>query len=262
MEDNFWGTAVEEHYEKEIKDFNGLDWFLFTIFWGMIIVAVILGFNGMPHAAGICACLDVIMIHVMIRVMSKQKSVVTPHFVVLGILAIAVILANYIFGNDKMAIIVAIAFEFIAFYVGILCVSIAVRKKRKMREYSLMVEAECHTVDERQLNAFHLNQSMHTGIDSASYGGGSMIYKPAFHYFVNGQEYFTESTVYYGNMNSGYTEGQRIWLRVNPNNPRDILPKNADTFVESLVGWMWIGIGVAAGIMYIVLAMNGMLEFH
>lgn len=61
---------------------------------------------------------------------------------------------------------------------------------------------------------------------------------------VNGQEYYTESEVYYGDMNVGFEDGARVTLRVNPNNPTDVLPKNVGTFLEMVMGIGWIAIAV------------------
>ena len=132
---------------------------------------------------------------------------------------------------------------------------------RKMKEYSITVEAECEMVDVKKINLFRFDDFPNMPYTDSI--NTNTLYKPGFHYFINGQEYFTESTVYYGDLNRGFVEGNRVMLKVNPDNPHDILPINADSSFANMamvMGIFWLVAGII-GIVVLILMINGVIRF-
>ena len=75
MANHFYGTAYEEHGEKEIKNFTPLDWFINILFWGAILVAVVMGFlqqwGIMVMLIGFAVCMMYVLVRVVIGLKSK-----------------------------------------------------------------------------------------------------------------------------------------------------------------------------------------------
>lgn len=258
MANHFKGNAYEEHYEKEIKDFTPSDWAVTIAFFGIIVVAVIMGFLQQWGVLVILVGIEFAMFDVLIRVIFHRIIKLLYLFDAIGVITIVegiFVLMDHI---GWVIISAFVLYLIVCFFVGILCVSLGVKKKKKMAEYSLIVQAECETVDEKRINLFLYDDIVDDTVNHAL--NKNELYKPAFHYFVDGQEYFTESTVYYGDLNEGYKDGERIELRVNPNNPNEVLPKGENASIEMLVGISWLVIGVVCVIVFAVLALLG--EFN
>ena len=127
-----------------------------------------------------------------------------------------------------------------------------------MKTYSISVEAVCEMVDVRKTNLFAFDDLVEDYYMAPI--NANTIYKPGFHYTVNGKEYFTESTVYYGDLNKGFEEGSKVQLKVNPDNPHEILPVKVDATIGNLaliMGIFWI----IAGIIVMILLMSGVISF-
>ena len=137
-------------------------------------------------------------------------------------------------------------YTFVAFGVAIICFKIRKKLVRKQKTYSLKVEAICEIVDVKRMRIYDVGD---TTLDPRT------MLKPAFHYVIDGKEYFTESTAYYGNLNEGFKEGAKVLLQVNPDNPHEMLPTNEDASVSRMtlvMGISWI-IGGLIGIVFFVL---------
>lgn len=260
MANHFYGSAVSEHYEKKPKDFKPVDWIMVALLSIICIAAVASGFMRrwglMVVFIGVAAC----MLHVLLRVMFKAKNKVTIVFTVLGILAI---IAGILLEADKWDVLpcyFVFVYMIVAFSVGIICVGIKRSTSRKMKEYSLSVEATCEQVEVKKINLFKsddLSPMYNAPINS------NTIYRPAFHYFVDGKEYYTRSEVYYGDLNEGFREGDKITLRVDPNDPGKVLPAKVDGTVGNMaavMGVFWLVAGIV-GIVVLILMLNGTIVF-
>ena len=242
MANHFYGEVHEEHYEKEIKDFTPVDWATSIVYLLIIISAVVLGFLNnwglMVIMVGVAVC----MLHVFMLIVMKVNNKIVRYFFLLGLLVIIAGVITCTEHYEYLELYIITLYLLISFGVGILCLNLARKKRKKICEYTLSVEAECELVDVKKINLFLFDD-----IHSSPYNNpinDNVLKKPAFHYFVNGQEYYTESEVYYGDMNVGFEDGARVTLRVNPNNPTDVLPKNVGTFLEMVMGIGWIAIAV------------------
>lgn len=257
MGNHFYGTAYEEHYEKNLKDFTFTDWVI-TALWGIIIIgAIVMGFKDQWGVMTILVGIAVIMMDVMLRCVIKKKSKV---LIIFDLIGVAVIIGGMItlLENVKLLIAFAVAlYIVVCFGVGILCMTLAVKKNKKIKMYSLLVEALCETVDVKRINLFKFDDRVDDQYNHPL--NDNELYKPAFHYFVNGEEYFTASNVYYGDLNKDYIEGKRVVLRVNPNNPSEILPKNESAAMETLMGVSWLVIGVICSLVIGILLAAGIL---
>lgn len=241
MVNHFYGEAYESHYEKELKDFTPVDWATSIVYLLVIISAVVLGFLNMWGLMVIMIGVAVCMLHVFMLIVMKVNDEIVKYFFLLGLL---VIIAGVITCTGHYEYLTVYAFGLyliISFWLGILCLNLAKKKRNKMQRYTLSVDAECELVDIKKINLFRFDD-----IHSSPYNpiNDNILTKPAFHYFVNGQEYYTESEVYYGDMNVGFEEGARLTLRVNPNNPAEVLPKNVGIFMEMFMGIFWVAMGV------------------
>ena len=261
MANHFYGSAYEEHYEKKLKDFTFLDWVLVSIFWLCVLAAVVAGFCG--HIGIMVAILGVVlsMFDLLIRKVFCKKSKITWIFVVLGILAI---IAGIIVETEQFSVFqyyVVFMYMVIAFGVGFFCVHLKINNARKLKAYSLSVEAVCEMVDEKRINLFAFDDLVQSNYRAPI--NENTIYKPGFHYSVAGKEYFTESTVYYGDLNKGFKEGEKVQLKVNPDNPIEILPVNFDETIGNMaliMGIFWIVAGMV-GIIVMILMQNGVISF-
>lgn len=261
MGNHFYGSAVSEHYEKDIKDLTPLDWVLVVIFFTFGIGAFVFGFMKhfgiMVALLGAAACMG----YPILRVVFQKKHVATLIFIVLGILAI---IAGFIVEAERWDIFpyyVVSVFMLIAFGVAVICIRIKVKNSQKLKAYSLSVEAVCEMVDIKRINLFRFDDLPNMPYTAPI--NKNTLFKPGFHYVVNGQEYFTESTVYYGDMNRGFVEGNHVLLKVNPDNPNEILPVDADSTVANMamvMGVFWI-VGGIVGIVVLILMMNGVIRF-
>lgn len=241
MANHFYGEAYEEHYEKELKDFTPVDWATSIVYLLIIISAVVFGFLNnwglMVIMAGVVVC----MLHVFILIVMKVNNKILRYFFLLGLLVIIAGVITCTEHYEYLVLYIIALYLLISFGVGILCLNLAKKKRKKIREYALSVEAKCELVDVKKINLFRFDD-IHLSINNPI--NDNVLNKPAFHYFVNGQEYYTESEVYYGDMNVGFEDGARVILRVNPNNPTDVLPKNVGTFLETVMGIGWIAIAL------------------
>lgn len=253
MSNHFYGYAYEEHGEKEIKDFTPIDWIIIITFFGMILAAVVMGFMNLWGIMVILVGTSICLIHAIARVVVGLKNKITPWFCALGCMTIIGGIITATGHYEYLFLYGMIVYVIVAFFVGILCLYLAFNKRRKRREYSLLVEAECELVDEKRMNLFRFDDIVKNPYDHPI--NDNVLRKPGFHYWVNGQEYFVESTVYYGDLNKGFEEGNKVTLRVNPKNPTEILPENVGTAMETIMGVFWI----VAGIVVIVIMMLGYL---
>ncbi len=137
MGNHFYGSAVSEHYEKDIKDLTPLDWVLVVIFFAFGIGAFVLGFMKhfgiMVALLGAAACMG----YPILRVVFQKKHVATLIFIVLGILAI---IAGFIVEAERWDIFpyyVVSVFMLIAFGVAVICIRIKVKNSQKLKAYSL-----------------------------------------------------------------------------------------------------------------------------
>ena len=261
MANDFYGVAVHDTYEKETKDFTTADKIVVGIMIVLALTAIVFGFLRQWGIMVIFIGLVAIMGYFMIKIMFGVKNKVSLIFVALGILAIiaGIIVAAELW--DIFPYYIVFVYVFISFFVAILCISIKVKGDRKKREYSLCVEAVCEMIDIKRINLFTFDD-----IVKAPYNApinSNTIYKPGFHYFVNGQEYFAESSVYYGNRNTEFMEGNRVTLKVNPNNPYEIMPLEADNSTANMLmimGIFWLFAGLV-GIVVMILMAAGVISF-
>ncbi len=261
MANHFYGSAYEEHYEKKIEDFTPLDWLLVSIFWVIVLAAVISAFFShvgiMILLLGVNACMG----DLILRKVFNKKSKVIWIFSVLGIMAI---IAGIIVEGKLWSVFqyyVVIMYMIIAFGVGGICVFIKINNMKKLKTYSLSVEAVCEMVDVQKINLFAFDDLIKDYYMAPI--NANVVYKPGFHYIVNGKEYFTESTVYYGDLNKGFEEGKKVLIKINPDNPNEILPVNVDGTIGNMaliMGIFW-GLAGIAGIIVMVLMMNDVISF-
>ena len=241
----FKGTAYVENYQKDVKHFTFADWVV-TVFFGVLIIATIV--MGILQYWGIMIMLlgtDIIMIDVMVRTLMGTKSRLLPYF---DAAAVFVIIAGLILvtGHGEWMVLYGFCMAALVWlFVGVICLKLGLRKKKKIGEFTQIVTAECEPVDVRKTNLFAFDDIRESYFAPTN---ENTIFKPGFHYFVNGTEYFSESTVYYGNGNVGYIEGEKVELRVNPKNPAEILPKNENAFMEMAMGIS----GIIAAVIWIV----------
>ena len=262
MGNHFYGVAINEHYEKKISDFESRDWVvvgaLIAIALGVIASMVTRHWGFMIICFGLFAC----SMDVTARVVFCKRSRVTPFFVVLGILTIiAGIIVEAGLWN-LFPYYICFCWTVIALGVGIICTMIKVNFVRKVKAYTISVEADCEMVDVKKVNLFRFDDLTENPYNAPI--NDNTIFKPGFHYYVNGKEYFTESTVYYGDLNKGFMEGNRVTLKVNPDNPNDILPISVDSSVANMgliMGIFWI-LGGIGGIVVFILMLNGVIAFH
>ena len=255
MAGHFYGTAKEEHYEKDVKDFASKDWFVTLLFFGLIFSTIGMGFLGHIGIMIMLIGVDVIMMDVMLRVIIGVKSKIMLFFDAVGI---AIIIAGVLVQADCIGwlIIYCIGLYMLVCYgVGIACLIIGVRMQRKIREYSLTVDAECVIVDKKYINLFRFDDI--TGHQYNDPINDNELKKTAFRYVVNGREYFTESTVYYGDLNTGFEDGAIIKLRVNPSNPTDVLPQNTSSFIPMFMGVFWLALGIISTVVAVIVAGMG-----
>lgn len=262
MANHFYGEAYEAHYEKEIKDFTAVDWITSIVYLLIIISAVVFGFLNrwglMVIMIGVALC----MLHIFMLIVMKADNKIVRLFFVLGILVIIGGIITCTEHYEYLEIYVIAIYLLISLGVGIFCLNLAKKKRNKMKEYTLSVEAECELVDVKKINLFRFDD-IHSSPNNPI--NDNILMKPAFHYFVNGQEYYTESEVYYGDMNTGFENGAKLTLRVNPNNPAEVLPKNVGTSMETIMGIFWIAMDVivivALGICYFFGIFDGIMYF-
>lgn len=252
----------DEHYEKKISDFEPKDWVAVSI-----LIAIALGVIASIVSRHwgflvICFGLFAASMDVVVRVVFNKRSKVTPFFVVLGILTI---IAGAIMEAGLWNIFpyfICFCLTVVAFGVGIICTMMKVNFVRKVKAYTISVEADCEMVDVKKTNLFRFDDLAENPYNAPI--NDNTIFKPGFHYYVNGKEYFTESTVYYGDLNKGFMEGKRVTLKVNPDNPNDILPISVDSSVANMglvMGIFWNIAGII-GIVVFILMLNGVIAFH
>lgn len=241
MENHFYGEAYETHYEKEIKDFTVADWTTSIIYLLIIISAVVFGFLNQWGLMVIMIGVAVCMLHIFTLIVLKVNNIIMKLFFVIGLFVIIAGVITCTGRYDYLYLYAIVLYLIIAFGVGILCLNLAKKKRDKIKEYTLSVEAECEIVDVKRINLFRFDDIMTNPNHPMN---DNTLRKPAFHYFVNGLEYYTESEVYYGDMNTGFEEGARVTLRVNPKNPTEVLPQNVGTALEMIMGISWIVIGI------------------
>lgn len=261
MANHFYGSAYEEHYEKKIEDFTLLDWVIVSVFFGVVLAAVIFGFLGHIGMMIVLIGVDTSIIDFLVRKVFRKKSKVTVIFVILGIMAI---IAGCIVEGKLWNIFqyyVVFMYMVVAFGVGFFLVNIKINNTKKMRKYSISTEAVCEMVDVRKINLFSFDDLVKESYLAPI--NENTIYKPGFHYTVDKKEYFTESTVYYGDLNKGFEEGRKVTIKVNPDNPHEILPINVDASIGNMamtMGIFWIFAG-CVGIIVMVLILSGVISF-
>ena len=252
----FYGVATHEHYEKDAEDLTKLDKVVVGIglgCFGAAFVFIFLDYIGLAIVMfGVFFC----MIHLMAYVAFRAKSAALLVFDAIGVAAIiaGVLLMAGLTTIFEYYLTFGLALGFIL--AGCVTLFIFIRDSRKRKAYSLSVEAVCEIVDSRRLNVFNSVN----GTNSYSPVEMSTIYKPGFHYVVNGQEYFTESTVYYGDLNDGFQEGNHVMLRVNPNQPNEVLPANlklTGELMELVIGFGLLLPGIAM-VVFTILRLCGM----
>lgn len=260
MANHFDGQALEEHYEKELKDFRPIDWAMLFLLFAPVVAAVVMGFMQKWGIMVILAGCFICMIHIFLLVVFGVRNKIMLGFFCLGI---AVIIGGIITATENYNLLVlygVFIYILVSFGVGFLCLYLAAKKRRKIKEYTLLVEADCELVDVKKINMFRFDDIVKNSYDHSL--NDNTLTKPGFHYFVNGEEYFTESTVYYGDLNTDYVEGAKVTLRVNPNNPTDILPKNEGAGLEMIMGISWVVIGIISLAVIVILWMTGILTIY
>lgn len=262
MANFFYGEAYEEHYEKEIKDFTPADWAVSIVYLAVIIAAVIFGFMQnwglMVIMAGVAVC----MLYIFMMVVFGVKNKIVQLFFLIGIFVIIgglITLSGY---YEYLILYAVFIYLTVAFGVGFFCLYLAKKKNDKIREYSLSVEADCEYADVKKINLFRFDDIISNPYNPMN---DNELTKPAFHYYAHGKEYYTESEVYYGNANRGYEEGSKVVLRVNPDNPTEILPQNENASMEIILGVSWIVIGIVTitilAVSYILGVFDGIITF-
>ncbi len=261
MGSKFYGGAVEEHYEKDLKKFRPRDWVALSILGVLIISAFVSGI--LSHVGITVVIIGAIFCYlfILVRVIFDKKSSLLLIFIALGILAVGAGIIVEAELWDVFQYYVVFLFMFVAFAVGVICLRIKVKTARKMRTYSLEVTASSEMVDIRRINLGRFDDLSGTSYNSPI--NRTEIYKPGFHYVVNGQEYFTPSEVYYGDLNKGFVEGNNVRLKVNPDNPTEILPVDADSSLANMamvMGMCWLLAGIG-GIVVLILMAGGVISF-
>lgn len=261
MGSSFYGGALEEHYEKDLKKFRARDWVMLVIVGALVLSAILSGILShwgiMVVLIGVVCCLS----NVLVRVVFDKKSKLTFVFVSLGILAIIAGIIIEAEMWEAFQYYVVFIFMLISFAVTAICFGIKIRNSRKIKMYSLEVVASSEMVDVRNINLFKFDDRPHSNYTSPI--NDNTLYKPGFHYVVNGQEYFTPSEIYYGDLNKGFVEGNNVHLKVNPDNPTEILPVDADSSLANMamvmgICWLLAGIG---GIVVMILMAGGVISF-
>lgn len=261
MANHFYGGATHEHYEKDVKDFTASDKVVVSIMFAVVVLAIGAGFLNrwgiMVALIGAFFCMPYIAVGAIWNVRSKATLI----FVALGILLIGAGIIVETGMWDIFQYYATGSYIFISLGVGIICMKIAIGNFRKLKQYSLEVEALCEIVDVQKLNLFTFDDRIKNPYNAPI--NANIICKPGFHYCVNGNEYYTESTIYYGDLNTGFAEGSKVKLKVNPDNPYEILPANEGNGIGTMamvMGICWIVAGIV-GIVVLALMLNGVISF-
>lgn len=265
MASHFYGNSYGEHYEKDVKDFTTSDWIVTGIFFAAILAVFITMLLQAWGLVIISFSVIVAMIDVMLRVIFHTKSKIMYIFDVLaGIACVGGIIVMT--GNMKWIITyVIITVVLVYLGVGVLFSVLAISKSKKIEACTLAVEARCEIVEIRDDNML----IQHSGNVNRSYESSSyeeqtkkaVLVRPSFHYFVNDKEYYTESKVYYGDLNKGFSEGARVCILVNPEDPTQILPQNMNATIEIVLAIGWWGMLIfLIGIMAVVCVVHNMIS--
>lgn len=261
MGSSFYGGAVEEHYEKDLKKFRPRDWVALSVLGVLIISAIVSGVLSHVGIAVVIIGAIFCYIYFLVRVVFDKKSSLLLLFVALGILAVGAGIIVEAELWDVFQYYVVFLFMFVSFAVAVICLRIKVKNARRMRTYSLEVMASSEMVDVRKINLGRFDDVPGTSYNSPI--NTNTVFKPGFYYVVNGQEYFTPSEIYYGDLNKGFVEGNNVRLKVNPDNPSEILPIDADGSFANMAmvfGLFWLLAGVG-GIVVMILMAGGVISF-
>lgn len=256
MGNHFYGEAYNETYAKDIKDLTPIDWFVLLSFLGIIIGAVVMGFLQLWGIMVMLIGVFFLMFDVILHVIMHGKNKIMLIFDAVGLIVICFGVVVHMELTNLLIPMIISVYLLICFGLGISFLVYASKKKKKMKEYSLTVEAVCETVDVRRTNLFKFDdiaQNYHSSINDND------LYKPGFHFWVDGFEYFVESTVYYGDLNKGYKDGNKIRLKVKPSDPTQVLPADANVVMELIMGVSWTLIGVVCATVIAVLYFVGVL---
>lgn len=252
---HFYGTANESHYETEYKKLSPLGKAEIILFVLLVIGAIVAGLFGKWNIMIITIGIICIFVDVMVRTIFHTKNKVLLIFVFLGILALLVGIL-WCIGGTGWGIISALAMPAVIwFMVGIICTVCAIKMISKRKKCSLEVTADCEMGDVRRLNLFRFDDINDNGSINSN---RDTLFKPMFHYFVDGQEYFVLSNVYYGDLNTGFKEGSKVKLYVNPNNPTELQPQNSGSASLLVMGIIGLLAGIIFSVAYVVLFLLGM----
>lgn len=256
MANHFFGSSIQEHAEKDVKDTKPIDWVIFSSFFILFIGAFIAFFTLHIVTGIIMIGLFFMMFDVAARVIFNLKSKITPIFSGIGLLIILGGVLISIFGFWILMPYVFLCMAFVWLAIGIFCWSLGSKKRALRRRYSLEVEAECSIVDTGKVKVFR-NQ-----MEPVKRDHYATVNKPAFHYYVNGSEYFVESEVYYGDLNKDIKEGAKVKIFVDPSSPENFIPVSDDSVMETFMGVFGIVLGGGMLIAFSILMFLGIFAWY
>lgn len=223
MGNHFYGEYQGDHYEVETKNLSTSQKLFLLLYPIELAAAVVCMFTG--HIGYFVVCLGSIflvvalMLPVIFNVPIKSS---LPAKIFLGV-AFTAVLIGIIIENHLLTMEMLFGL-FLLFWLvlGIVMIRLAFKKPAYAKNCTLPVEATCVTVDIMRRDIMvSCNRFSRERIQT----NAETLFKPAFSYEVNGEPYWVESTVYYGDLNKGYQEGEKVTIMVNPENPMEMIPK-------------------------------------
>lgn len=223
MGNHFYGEYQGDHYEVEVKSLSGSQKLFLLLYPIELIGAIICLLTG--HIGYFVVCLGSVFLVVSLMLplifnVSIKKSLPAKIFLAVAItLVVLGIVIEYHLLTMNMLFGLFILFWFV---LGVFMTKLAFKKPAYAKKCTLPVEATCVTVDIMRRDIMVSNNLFPRNMIDAN---SETLFKPAFSYEVNGEPYWVESTVYYGDLNKGYEEGAKVNILVNPENPMEMIPK-------------------------------------
>lgn len=230
----FKGTSIEEHYEKKLEDFTAGEWIMLGILAMLLIASIISGirmkFGVMVILIGVTIAFTFILVMKLFRLSKDAKGIVL-FFFMLGMATsgagILMCIGNWAWLSVYLSIVILSGF----LAAGMFCLSVAKSGRRTTEQYALAVEATCVNIDVSEEGM--VNTTFRYVVNGAEYRSDAYMSREEWKKLIHGPE-------------------NKASIRVNPENPMDIMPVKKSTALESFMGICFIGTAVLGAVALIV----------
>ncbi len=238
-EHHFKGTAIEEHYEKNIEDFTPKEWILLGICAMMVIAAIVSGimseFGLMVIFIGAAVSAVMVLTKVAFQLSNDANGIVL-FFFMMGVATSAAGILMCIGNRTWLLVYLSIVILLGISVAAVFCLSVAKNKKEEMSKYTQTVKADCVNIDMSEIDTVNVT----------------------FQYVVDGTEYKSEACMPREDWRKLiHGAGSAASIYVNPENPADIMPVKKSTAMETAMGSIFAGVVVIGVVFLIVVFATG-----